>query len=406
MMVIKNYLKQDSITFNSVYCNSKGVSISFFFGTNSMKLFFIAFLIFSNVYSQEYRVTINVTVKNFPAGAKVYITGNNAQLGFWNPGKTELDSVTENVFSKTFSFPINERVEYKITRGSWSTEAVYDTGNTPSNFVLVISKDTTINIPVEAWKDQFELPVVGQVTGAVDYYRNFESPGILSRDVAVWLPPGYYVRTDKRYPVLYMHDGQNLFDPQTATFGIDWQLDETADSLIKNGFIEDIIIVAIYNTQERRMEYSQTRKGYAYIDFIVNVLKPFIDEKYRTKPDRKNTAVGGSSLGGLISFMMLWEYNDVFSMAACFSPAFKYENFDYVSFVDSTADKKRDFSLYIDNGGVGLEKVLQPGINEMMEVLKKYSYEFEWFLDETAEHNETAWGLRVWRPLVQFFKRK
>ncbi len=371
-----------------------------------MKLFLIAFLIFSNVYSQEYRVTINVTVKNFPAGAKVYITGNNAQLGFWNPGKTELDSVTENVFSKTFSFPINERVEYKITRGSWSTEAVYDTGNTPSNFVLVISKDTTINIPVEAWKDQFELPVVGQVTGAVDYYRNFESPGILSRDVAVWLPPGYYVRTDKRYPVLYMHDGQNLFDPQTATFGIDWQLDETADSLIKNGFIEDIIIVAIYNTQERRLEYSQTRKGYAYIDFIVNILKPFIDEKYRTKPDRKNTAIGGSSLGGLISFMMLWEYNDVFSMAACFSPAFKYENFDYVSFVDSTADKKRDFSLYIDNGGVGLEKVLQPGINEMMEVLKKYSYEFEWFLDETAEHNETAWGLRVWRPLVQFFKRK
>ena len=117
-----------------------------------------------------------------------------------------------------------------------------------------------------------------------------------------------------------------------------------------------------------------TDTGYAYMKFIVNELKPFIDYTYHTLPDRENTTVGGSSLGGLISFMMLWEYSDIFSKAACLSPAFKIDsiyNHDFVSPVKNYSGPKKDIKIYVYNGGVGLEEELQPGIDEMMKRLKK-----------------------------------
>lgn len=368
-----------------------------------MPLFLVCFFLFINVYAQEYSVTITIQTKNLPADSKVFISGNNLQMGFWNPGLVELDSIDKNIRTKNFLFSKGENVEFKITRGNWLNEAIYNVGETPVNFRLKVDKDTTVSIFIEHWKDQFEQIILGQITGNVEYIRNLEGDGILSRDIIIWLPPGYESNLEKSYPVLYMHDGQNLFDPLTATFGVDWQLDETADSLIRNEIIEEIIIVGIYNSSERRQDYSPGTKGNAYMNFIVNKLKPLIDKNYRTLPDRENTAVGGSSMGGLISFMLLWEHNDIFSKAACFSPAFKYIGLDYVSFVDSAASKKRDFSLYLDNGGVGLEEQLQPGIDDMMEVLKKHGYEFEWNIDKNAEHNEAAWAKRAWRPLLQFF---
>jgi len=371
-----------------------------------MPLFLLCFFLFVNTYAQENSVTINVQTKDLPAGSKVFITGNNRQMGSWNPGLIELDSIAENIRSKKFLFSKGENIEFKITRGDWQNEAIYKVGETPANFRLKVEKDTAISIFIEHWKDQFEQIIVGQITGNVEYVKDLEGEGILPRDIIIWLPPGYDSNLNHYYPVLYMHDGQNLFDPRTASFGVDWQLDETADSLIRNEIIEEIIIVGIYNSSERRSDYSPGSKGYAYMNFIVNKLKPFIDEKYRTLPDRENTAVGGSSMGGLISFMLLWEHNDVFAKAACFSPAFKYIGLDYVSFVDSTASDKRSFSLYLDNGDVGLEEQLQSGIDDMMEVLKKHGYEFEWFIDKNAEHNEAAWAKRAWRPLIQFFRKE
>jgi predicted alpha/beta superfamily hydrolase len=143
--------------------------------------------------------------------------------------------------------------------------------------------------------------------------------------VMVWLPPSYYKQPNKKYPVLYAEDGQNVFMTGSVNSG-EWRLDETADSLMRIGKTEEYIIVAINNTPNRWVEYSGTPEGMAYINFIVNNLKPFVDKNYRTKPDKNNTAAIGSSMGGLISFYMVWLHPEVFSKAACLSSGFAYDD--------------------------------------------------------------------------------
>jgi predicted alpha/beta superfamily hydrolase len=140
--------------------------------------------------------------------------------------------------------------------------------------------------------------------------------------------------------------------------------------------------------------------------FLVNVVKPMIDKAYRTKPQRENTAIGGSSMGGLISFMLAWEYPDVFSKAICFSPALKIWQFDYVKTVKATKERKNVF-LYMYNGGVGLETMLRPGIDEMISALKEKNYvegkDFVFIVDPEAEHNERAWAKQIGQALVKLF---
>jgi predicted alpha/beta superfamily hydrolase len=150
------------------------------------------------------------------------------------------------------------------------------------------------------------------------------------RDVIVLLPPGYDTAVDQRYPVFYMHDGQNLFDAKTAFGGREWHVDETVQGMIEKGEIEPMIIVGIYNTGGDRIdEYTPSvdrkhqhgGKAPSYLRFITDDLKPFIDFTYRTLPDRDHTAVGGSSLGGLVSLFMALERPDIFSKVAVISPS-------------------------------------------------------------------------------------
>jgi predicted alpha/beta superfamily hydrolase len=205
-----------------------------------------------------------------------------------------------------------------------------------------------------------------------------------------------------------MHDGQNVFDPYTSTLGHDWRVDEIADSLIRAGAIEEFICVAVYcDNDVRGAEYSDDPDlGEKYQDFMCCQLKPWIDSVYRTKTGAEHTAVMGASMGGLISFILAWEYPHVFSKAGCMSPAFKMKEgnigVDYVEEV--LADRlTREIEIYIDNGTLDLEARLQPGIDEMLKVLDQKGYDYVWYLDQGAPHNEIAWSARVWRPLVQFF---
>lgn len=114
-------------------------------------------------------------------------------------------------------------------------------------------------------------------------------------------------------------------------------------------------------------------------------------------------------MGGLISFVIVWDYPEVFSKAACFSPAFKFRDYNYVDVVRNYSGRKKNLLFYLDNGGVGLESVLQPGIDEMIDALKSHGYkkekDFFLFIDNEAEHNEAAWAKRMWRPLILFFAK-
>lgn len=149
------------------------------------------------------------------------------------------------------------------------------------------------------------------------------------------------------------------------------------------------------------------------MDFIVKTVKPLIDSTYRTMPDRKNTIVGGSSAGGIISFMLVWEHPEVFSKAICMSPAFRnpmgLDGWNYVDVVQRSNGEKRDVFFYLDNGGVGMESQLQLGIDEMITALKAKGYQegkdFVFVLDATAKHSEADWAKRFPNALTLVFGR-
>lgn len=369
------------------------------------------------LYAQTERainVTFILTSPDLPDDTSVYITGGIEQLGMWNPSKVKMDAKGSHTWTKEIVINRPLSIEYKYTLGSWEREGANADGSPLSNFATNVSEDKTVKDSVLFWtKGPRKRVVQGQITGTVKYHRGMKGAGIQDRDLIVWLPPGYETDRNRRYPVLYMHDGQNVFDPVTSAFGVDWSIDETANDLIKKKSIAPIVVVGIYNTGDRMKEYTPGDKGTAYMDFIVKTVKPLIDSTYRTKPDRKNTIVGGSSAGGIISFMLVWEHPDIFSKAICMSPAFKTPTsmgagWDYAKVVATSTGKKKDVFFYIDNGGVGLESQLQPGVDEMITALKSKGYQegkdFSVVIDPTAKHSEADWAKRLPNALKLVFK--
>lgn len=342
-------------------------------------------------------VTFILSSSNLSSDSSVYITGSIDQLGNWNPGKIKMDYIGNNRWKKEISLNSKKSLEYKYTLGSWEIEGSDSNGLPLPNFNVNILTDTIINDEIFFWAKKMPKEIESTITGIINYHTGIEGEGILNRDIVVLLPPGYETES-VNYPVIYMHDGQNIFNASTSSFEVEWRIDETIDSLIKFDFIPPVIVVGIYNTSERTLEYTPGEKGTAYMNFVVNKLKPFIDSTYRTKQDRENTIVGGSSAGGLISFMLLWEYPDIFSKAVCMSTAFKISFIDYVKFVDESTEGKRNIFIYIDNGGTGLELELQPGIDEMIDKLEEKGYiegeDFYYSIFPEDEHNESSWAKR------------
>ena len=353
------------------------------------------------------KVTIEVHALSTDDSVKIYIAGNNVQMGSWRPDHVQMDCAGGHLRRKSFYFKKGENIEYKITRGSWDNEAADENGRPFQNSVLQVRGDTTVVDTVLYWKEGRTAPVEGGIAGDVRTHRSIESDGLQPRDVVVWLPPGYDEEPERRYPVLYMHDGQNIFDPHTAAFKVDWRIDETADSLIRAGVIEPLIIVGIYNTAQRSREYTPGPLGDRYRDFVIRVAKPLIDRTYRSKQGPEYTAVGGSSAGGIVAFMLAWEHPEVFSKAICMSSAFKIEDIDYVRQVRAYRGEKKNLRLYIDNGGIGLEARLQPGIDAMLAALEEKGFQrgvdYFWVKDRDARHFEAAWGKRMPAALKLLF---
>ena len=225
----------------------------------------------------------------------------------------------------------------------------------------------------------------------------------------VWLPPAYKDKPNRRYPVIYAHDGQNLFDSTTAFAGVDWRLGEAAAALIRDKKIEPMIIVALANTMGRLEEYTPKR-GRQYAAFIIDEVKPFIDKTYRTLPARQHTAVLGSSLGGLISFYLAWWHPEVFSMAGCLSGSWMWDNAASIRLVDSATPAAPQIKIYLDHGSEGGEGNQAWVYRRMRDALIRRGFavgkSLEYYFGLGDEHNEAYWGRRVWRPLRFFFGTK
>jgi len=256
------------------------------------------------------------------------------------------------------------------------------------------------------------------LTGNIKRHRAFPSRILGNRrDVLVYLPRGYGRLSLRRYPVLYLHDGQNVFDAATAFAGVEWGVDETAERLIQRKLIEPLIIVAVANLGDERIhEYAPTRgvidakakrkrrsKGLAreYGHFLMDELKPYIDRKYRTKREAEFTGLGGSSLGALVTLAIGILYSQVFRRLIVMSPSIWWDDFAIYRLVDSI-EEKAPLKIWLDTG------TAEPGWQHARE-LRDRLVEKGWRLfndlqyleAKGADHSEAAWAARV-DPALRF----
>jgi predicted alpha/beta superfamily hydrolase len=231
------------------------------------------------------------------------------------------------------------------------------------------------------------------------------------RTVRLYLPPSYH-NSEKSYPVIYMHDGQNLFDDMTAFAG-EWGVDESLNQLVEKQGLE-VIVVGIDNGGDFRMNelspWENKRFGVAqgeqYMDFIVEVVKPFIDTNFRTKTDRLNTAIVGSSMGGLISHYAIHAYPEVFSKAGIFSPAYWYSQdvFSFSKLKKAQLDA-RLYVMYGDKEGNGMIA----DTDKMLRQLRQQGHPRQNTLFKrvpNGEHNEQLWRTEFTEAIQWLFQQE
>jgi len=345
------------------------------------------------------KITLNFNIKaGIPAGESVYITGSLPELGNWNPVGRKLN-LKEDA-SCSFEVPVRKGsiIEYKITRGSWKTQGIYDSRIVPpDNLVVKAVKDRETRIDIVAWLDQINV-VSDPVTGRLVDSEIFQCHSLThKRPVQVWLPENYD-EGGKPCAVIYMHDGQNLFEPAKAFAGVDWKVDETVSRLLKTGEMRQCIVVGIPNSPDRMKELNlYTPAGKAYAEFIVNEVKPWVEKNFNVSGQACDNALIGSSMGGLMSFQMLFAYDKIFSLAGCLSTAFQKTNGQIFNQFARHHLRATDARLYLDAGE--FEPPIARAYFDMMKLLKEHGFieghNLMGYYEEQATHCEARWAGRL-----------
>jgi predicted alpha/beta superfamily hydrolase len=267
-----------------------------------------------------------------------------------------------------------------------------------------------------------------------------------NRTIRVYLPPSYFSERRRRYPVLYLHDGQNVFSSAgtDCCFGWgSWNLDKIADQLATSGKIREIIMVAVDNSRFRYQEYrgltaateDKTSSRYEqYARFLARELKPEIDRSFRTLSSARSTAIMGSSLGGICSLTLAWQYPKVFGAAASLSGSYQIEKQYFLRKVlGPYKQKPKPIRIYLDSGTIDetgdddgraeteavvaelrrigwkknkLEHYVDPAPLTEPELERAGLRRDKWHEAERSQHNEFYWRMRVWRPLRFLFGKE
>jgi predicted alpha/beta superfamily hydrolase len=288
------------------------------------------------------QLTLRVTAipTNTPDGVDIYIAGT---MNNWSPGSPayRLGKDSSGIYVITFT-PLSGNVKFKLTRGTWeSVEGTAQASFIADRVISYSGAAQTVDITIAGWQDAgHSIPSTAspQVSILTD---TFYIPQLNSKRKIWFYIPKDYITSSHSYPVLYMHDGQNLFDKKTSFSG-EWKIDESLDSMFLKGDL-GCLVVGIENGGSNRLnEYSPWinpryggGQGDEYIDFIVRTLKPYIDYKFRTLQDRDHTAIFGSSMGGLISLYAGIKYPEVFGRVGAFSSSYWFSGESYKQVSDS-----------------------------------------------------------------------
>jgi len=329
-------------------------------------------------------------------------------------------------------YPLRLTVHFPLTRGRMvvRTELDWDIDIEPVHvsddqclFEFFVEADRPVlafkpciregdDICWSAGTNKLAMPVDAQTQNVYPHFE--ESQGVITDRleiqskhldhaivVRVYLPPGYDENTLKRFPVLYMHDGKNLFFPEEAFLGVEWQVDETLDVLSCMNLIDQTIVVGVH-AGDRMAEY--TSPGYAkYGAALIEELKPYIDSHFRTLTSPRRTAVMGSSLGGVVTFYLAWQWPEIFGNAACLSATFGYEN-DLIERVrHDPIEPRQNVKFYLDSGWPGDNyEVTLSMAKALIERGFQMGRDFVHFAFPHQRHDEEAWGARIHLPLQLF----
>ncbi len=357
----------------------------------------VLFLLFPLWLGAQVLFVVDTLPGYTPGDAHLYIAGT---FNDWNPGAPNYMLQKDTAGRWFITLPQQTEgttVEYKFTLGSWDKVEKGPSGEEIENRRFTYGNGDTVHHRIYNWSNGNS----GGSTAAENVHivsDSFYMPQLNRyRRIWIYLPPGYDT-SNIRYPVFYMHDGQNLFDARTSFAG-EWEIDETLNQLAGTGKRVPIV-VGIDNGGTLRTEELTPwpnaqyggGKGALYADFIVNTLKPYVDEHYRTLPGRENTAVGGSSLGGLISHYMALKYQDRFAKALLFSPSFWFS--DSVWIFTRTHPKRQPEKIYLLCGSEeGAEMVND--MNAMKDSLSACGFspsELNAKVVAGGHHNEALWS--------------
>ncbi|NOU46946.1 MAG: T9SS type A sorting domain-containing protein [Bacteroidales bacterium] len=332
-----------------------------------------------------------------PQNATIYIAGS---FNGWNPGEQGFSLTLNTNNQPEITLPSGSgTIEFKFTRGSWETVEGTENGTFVPNRTFTFGNGQTVEIIIAGWEDT-DGSGGGGTTAAPNVHimsTDFGMPQLnRTRRIWVYLPPDYDTTTHS-YPVLYMQDGQNLFDAKTSFSG-EWEVDESLNQLFSQGY-EVPIVVGIDNGGSYRIgEYTPWKNnqygggdGEKYVDFIVETLKPYIDAHYRTNVTTESTGIMGSSLGGLISHYAMVTYPEVFSKIGIFSPSYWFSDSVYTY----TADNFDAMSIraYLMAGDNESDETV-PDLQEMATLLQNSGLSGSNLQVEIVpggQHNEALW---------------
>ena len=356
----------------------------------------LAILINANWADAQFSVRLVVSSVATRVQDDIYVSGN---FNDWNP-KDEKYKL--KVFGNgRKSIVINDLpagvYAFKFTRGGFEKVETTNDGRDISDRIIEVNADVSLDLKIAGWKDDYpDKPKRYTASPQVKIMDTAFKMPQLSRTRRVWVYlPKNYAQSGKTYPVVYLNDGQNLFNEQTAAFG-EWGVDECLDSL-QNQLSKEAIIIGIDNGGDKRMteynpyDHQQFGKGEgkAYVDFLANTLKPYIDSKYRTMKAADYTLVGGSSMGADISLFAVFEYPNVFGGALLFSPAF--------SVTPSLFDAATNFKsanmpkFYFYAGGKESSSMVGD-MEKMIGILQfKNRIQIRKTVNPLGQHNEQSW---------------
>jgi predicted alpha/beta superfamily hydrolase len=341
-----------------------------------------------------------------PRSQAVFLAGDGPHLGNWSADRVRMDNWDDGTRYLRLDLPRGWRGRFLVTLGRWRTAEADGRGREAHPHEFEVGGDGYAEVSVREWGRR-----------SIHYHHQFESRFVpLTRTVSVWLPPGYDLEPRRRFPVLYMHDGQNLFDPETAFAGNPWWADEVAERVVRQGRAEPAIIVGVANTSDRLREYGPRRcdrdrtvdLSRDYGRFLVEEVKPFVDLCYRTLPGPEHTGVAGSSMGGLISLHLCKWFPGVFGRCAALSPSVWWDDEYFIQTLDVWQHWTKTCRVWLDMGtregasDAGMAAALGR-TRRLATHLDHAGADFRYEEVEGGAHNEAAWGLRFDRVLAFLF---